>query len=73
MISSIGIKSSSISRSRAFNAVMANKIGEIRNSISAVSLDEEMTNIIKFQRAFQAAAKLISISDEMLNTLLSVK
>jgi len=73
MVSSIGIKSSSISRSRAFNAVMANKIGEIRNSISAVSLDEEMTNIIKFQRAFQAAAKLISISDEMLNTLLSVK
>ena len=73
MVSSIGIKSSSISRSRAFNAVMANKIGEIRDSISAVSLDEEMTNIIKFQRAFQAAAKLISISDEMLNTLLSVK
>lgn len=73
MISSIGIKSSSISRNRAFNAVMANKIGEIRNSISAVSLDEEMANIIKFQRAFQAAAKLISISDEMLNTLLSVK
>ncbi len=73
MVSSIGIKSSSISRNRAFNAVMANKIGEIRNSISAVSLDEEMTNIIKFQRAFQAAAKLISISDEMLNTLLSVK
>jgi flagellar hook-associated protein 1 FlgK len=52
---------------------MVNKIGEIRDSISAVSLDEEMTNIIKFQRAFQAAAKLISISDEMLNTLLSVK
>ena len=73
MVSSIGIKSSSISRNRAFNAVMVNKIGEIRDSISAVSLDEEMTNIIKFQRAFQAAAKLISISDEMLNTLLSVK
>ena len=73
MVSSIGIKSSSISRSRAFNAVMANKIGEIRDSISAVSLDEEMTNIIKFQRAFQAAAKLISISDEMLSTLLSVR
>jgi len=73
MVSSIGIKSSSISRNRAFNAVMANKIGGIRDSISAVSLDEEMTNIIKFQRAFQAAAKLISISDEMLNTLLSIK
>jgi len=73
MISSIGIKSSSISRGRAFNAVMANKIEEIRDSISGVSLDEEMTNLIKFQTAFQAAAKLISVSDEMLNTLLSIK
>ncbi|MBW1614831.1 MAG: hypothetical protein JRJ57_12940, partial [Deltaproteobacteria bacterium] len=73
MISSIGIKSSSISRGRAFNAVMVNKIEETRDSISGVSLDEEMTNLIKFQNAFQAAAKLITISDEMLNTLLSVK
>ena len=73
MISSIGIKSSSISRGRAFNAAMANKLEGIRDSISAVSLDEEMTNLIKFQTAFQAAAKLISVSDEMLNTLLSVK
>jgi len=73
MISSIGIKSSSISRNRAFNAAMANKMGELRDSISAVSLDEEMTNLIKFQHAFQAAAKLISVSDEMLNTLLEVK
>ncbi len=73
MISSIGIKSSSISRNRVFNAVMANKMGELRDSISAVSLDEEMTNLIKFQHAFQAAAKLISVSDEMLNTLLKIK
>ena len=72
-VGSIGIKSASISRSKAFNEVMVNKLGEIRDSISAVSLDEEMTNIIKFQRAYAAAAKLISVSDEMLNTLLSVK
>jgi flagellar hook-associated protein 1 FlgK len=72
-VGSIGIKSASISRSKAFNEVMVNKLGEIRDSISAVSLDEEMINIIKFQRAYAAAAKLISVSDEMLNTLLSIK
>jgi flagellar hook-associated protein 1 FlgK len=38
-----------------------------------VSLDEEMTNLIKFQHAYTAAAKLISVSDEMLETLLSTK
>jgi len=72
-VGSIGIKSASISRSSTFNEVMVNKLSEIRDSISAVSLDEEMTNLIKFQHAFAAAAKLISVSDEMLNTLLSVK
>ena len=72
-VGSIGMKSASISRSKAFDEVMVNKLGEIRDSISAVSLDEEMTNIIKFQRAYAAAAKLISVSDEMLNTLLSIK
>jgi len=73
MVGSIGIISASISRSRAFNEVMVNKLSEIRDSISAVSLDEEMTNLIKFQNAYAAAAKLITISDEMLETLLSVR
>ena len=73
MVGSMGIKSASVSRGRAFNEAMFSKLGEIRDSLSAVSLDEEMTNLIKFQYAYQAAAKLISVSDELLNTLLSVK
>jgi len=73
MVSSIGITSASISRGRGFNEVMVNKLGEIRDTISAVSLDEEMTNLIKFQHAYTAAAKLISVSDDMLDKLLSTK
>jgi len=73
IVGSIGTTSASISRSRSFDEVMANKLGEMRDSISAVSLDEEMTNLIKFQHAYAAAAKLISVSDEMFNTLLSVR
>lgn len=70
---SIGTMSAGISNSKAFNEVMLENLNNIRDSISAVSLDEEMTNLIKFQHAYSAAAKLISIADEMLNTLLSVK
>lgn len=73
MVGSMGITSASISRTSGFSEIMVNKLAEVRDGISAVSLDEEMTNIIKFQRAYAAAAKLISVSDEMLNTLLSVK
>ena len=72
IVGSIGIKSAGISRSQAFSEVMVNQLGEIRDSISAVSLDEEMVNLIKFQHAYTSAAKLISVSDEMLNTLLDL-
>jgi flagellar basal body rod protein FlgG len=38
-----------------------------------VSLDEELSNLIKFQRAYQAAARLISVADELYQTLLALR
>jgi flagellar hook-associated protein 1 FlgK len=73
LLSSIGIASASVSRDKSFSETMVNEISNIRDSISGVSLDEEMTNLIKYQHAYAAATKLISTSDEMLNTLLEVK
>ena len=43
-----------------------------RESISGVSLDEEMLNLIKFQHAYDAAAKLVSTVDEMINTVMNM-
>lgn len=43
-----------------------------RESISGVSLDEEMINLIKFQNAYTAAAKMISAADEMMQTILQM-
>jgi flagellar hook-associated protein 1 FlgK len=41
-----------------------------RQSVSGVSLDEEMTNLISFQRAYQASARTMSAMDQMLETLI---
>jgi len=41
-----------------------------QQSISGVSLDEEMTNIIKFQQAYNASARMLTVMDEMLGTLI---
>ena len=73
MVGHMGVTSSGISRERAMNEEMVKRLGDIRDSISAVSLDEEMTNLIKYQHAYQAASKLVTVSDEMLDTLLSMK
>ena len=43
-----------------------------RESISGVSLDEEMINLVKFQNAYDAAAKLITTADELLQTVLNM-
>jgi flagellar hook-associated protein 1 FlgK len=43
-----------------------------RETLSGVSLDEEAVNLIKQQRAFQGAAKLISTVNEMMQTLLNI-
>ncbi len=42
-----------------------------RDAISSVSLDEEMTDLIKFQRAYQASAKVISVMDSLLDTVVN--
>ncbi|GBD17330.1 Flagellar hook-associated protein 1 [bacterium HR26] len=42
-----------------------------RQEISAVSIDEEMANLVKFQHAYQAAARAITAVDEMLDRVIN--
>ena len=43
-----------------------------RKQISAVSTDEELSNIIKYQYAYSASSKMINVIDEMLETMVSM-
>jgi flagellar hook-associated protein 1 FlgK len=42
-----------------------------RTSVNGVSLDEEMTNMVRFQRAYQASARVMSTMDEALDTIIN--
>jgi flagellar hook-associated protein 1 FlgK len=44
-----------------------------RAAVSGVSSDEELINILKYQRGFEAASRLIVTADELLQTLLDMK
>lgn len=50
-----------------------NQLTTIRESISGVSLDEETTKMIEFQKLYDASARLIRTADEMLDTALNLK
>jgi flagellar hook-associated protein 1 FlgK len=56
----------------AHQSEMVAYLDNYRESISGVSLDEEMINLIKFQNAYTAAAKLISTTDELMETVLNM-
>ncbi|CAG0942654.1 Flagellar hook-associated protein 1 [Candidatus Brocadiaceae bacterium] len=72
MVSALGNEISITNQSSdAYGVSLANLEGQ-KQSISGVSLDEEMVNLLSFQRAYDASARLIKIADEMLQTVLQL-
>ena len=56
---------------QATSQSLLSAISNQRQSISGVSLDEEMTNLIQYQQAYQAAARVMNAINETLNTLIN--
>lgn len=50
-----------------------NAVQQEYNSVTKVSIDEEMSNLIRYQTSYGAAAKVITTVDQMMNTLLGIK
>jgi flagellar hook-associated protein FlgK len=68
--SNISINSESLKNSYDFTNTVLN---DLENEKNSVNLDEEMMNMIQYQRAYEAAAKVIQTADEMLKSLLDMK
>lgn len=51
---------------------LVNQLTGRQEEISSVSIDEEMINLIKFQTGYEAAARLCSVADELLDTLFAM-
>jgi flagellar hook-associated protein 1 FlgK len=72
LVSTIGSMSKAASDSLTFDGNLLSELNNRRESLSGVSLDEEATNLMKFQRSFEAGAKMIQVTDELLQTLLNL-
>jgi flagellar hook-associated protein 1 FlgK len=53
-------------------AIVLNQLQQTKIEHSGVSTDEEMMNVMKYQRSYDAAAKLITVADELMETLLTL-
>jgi flagellar hook-associated protein 1 FlgK len=52
---------------------MIQQFKEIRSSISSVNMDEELTNMVQYQKAYEASARFLGTVDEMMETVINMK
>lgn len=71
LITTLGIDAQQANDLSSNQNVMVKQIENRRLSDSGVSIDEEMTNLVKFQQAYSASAKMISIMAEVYDILLN--
>ncbi|MBU9711765.1 flagellar hook-associated protein FlgK [Evansella tamaricis] len=71
IIGEMAVKTSEAERMTKNSQTLRDSVEERRQSISGVSLDEEMTNLIQFQHAYNAAARGITVMDEMLDRIIN--
>jgi len=71
LVARIGTESQASVRAQSTAQSLVDAIDDRRQSVAGVSLDEEMTNLIRFQRGYQASARTMSTMDEMLDTLVN--
>lgn len=70
-VTNVGLKGEQAANNVASqNAIMSDLRG-LRDSISGVNIDEELADIIKFQHGYNAAAKLITVMDQMIDTVIN--
>ncbi|MFA6628427.1 MAG: flagellar hook-associated protein FlgK [Sulfuricurvum sp.] len=73
LVTTVGTKTNSVILSNDSITAQYTAIKKEQDSISGVSIDEEMANLIRYQTSYGAAAKIITTIDQMMTTLLGIK
>ncbi|WP_310550760.1 flagellar hook-associated protein FlgK [Paenibacillus glufosinatiresistens] len=71
MIGQLGVQSQEATRQTENSNYLVEQVNARRQSVSGVSLDEEMSNMLVFQHAYSAAARFMTTYDEMLDKLIN--
>jgi flagellar hook-associated protein 1 FlgK len=71
LVAQVGSNTREADRQATNAQVLTDAVENRRQSVSGVSLDEEMSNLVRFQRSYQASARAMSTLDEMLDVLIN--
>jgi len=71
-VAQLGVDVQQATRMKAGEDVLVTNVTNQRSSLSGVSLDEEMTNLVKFQKSYAAAARMVTMMDSMFDSILSM-
>jgi flagellar hook-associated protein 1 FlgK len=71
LIARMGTEVHDADRKTSNMQALVDSIDDRRESVAGVALDEEMSNLVRFQRAYQASSRAMSTMDEMLDVLIN--
>lgn len=70
-VTNVGLNGEQAQNQLASQNKIMDDLRSLRDSISGVNIDEELADIIKFQHGYNAAAKFVTVQDELLDTLIN--
>ena len=71
LVGSVGQRKADSAATLSTREAMTAQVEVVRQSISGVSLDEEMISLSKYQRAFEAASRVFTTADQLLEDLIN--
>lgn len=70
-VAAIGASSQEAQQMERNQQLLLSQLETHRQQVSGVSIDEELANILQYRQAYNAAARVLTVVDEMLSTLIS--
>ncbi|KUL25993.1 flagellar hook-associated protein FlgK [Actinoplanes awajinensis] len=71
MIGELGVSSQAATRRRDVQNAVTDQVDSARDAESGVNLDEEMTHLLTYQRGYEAASRVLTTIDSMLDQLIN--
>jgi flagellar hook-associated protein 1 FlgK len=68
----LGVSAQAVNRRVEVQDSIVQQVDEARESEAGVNIDEEMTNLVSFQHAYSAAARFITVVDQMVETIIGM-